>query len=202
MSTESKKRTDSNRKAAEKRIGESYGRLTIIGLEHRKSQRSYRAICLCDCGKETSQHYADLKSGKVVSCGCYRTEQTSKTGSVYGLNNSGRLKNFKYKKDGRVITMRSSYEVVFARLLDSKGLDWVYEPKVFQLGKALRYVPDFYVPSTGEWFEVKGYVSPVARKKMEMFSLLGNKITLIDLPYLEKETGLKYKQMKKQWAFC
>lgn len=44
-------------------------------------------VCLCDCGNIKNLKYFDIKSGKVVSCGCYQKEQASKTGSTIGLNN-------------------------------------------------------------------------------------------------------------------
>ena len=44
-------------------------------------------VCECDCGNITKQRYADLKNGKVKSCGCYNIEVASINGSTIGLNN-------------------------------------------------------------------------------------------------------------------
>ena len=182
-------------------IGEKYGRLLIKGIFSCPKKRSNRPVCLCDCGKETVQYYADLKSGKVISCGCYRTEQASKTGSSSGVKNSRRTKWIPFIENGKTITLRSSYELIFARVLDKKGLTWQYEPQTFKLKEGCRYTPDFYVLETDEWFEVKGYITEKSVEKIRLFSEMGYKITIITLNDLERETGLKYKQMKRQWAF-
>lgn len=42
-----------------------------------KSRTVYR--CTCDCGNQTEVTYSQLKSGKTSSCGCYRSEFSSKS---------------------------------------------------------------------------------------------------------------------------
>lgn len=54
--------------------GQHFGKLTVdafTSVVNRKSQWS----CLCDCGTEKTITGADLSSGKVVTCGCGRTER-------------------------------------------------------------------------------------------------------------------------------
>lgn len=60
---------------------------------------------------------------------------------------------------GRV-WMRSSWEIEYAGYLSRHGIDWRYEPESFDFGFGLTYRPDFYLPATDEWVEVKGYMTP------------------------------------------
>ena len=51
---------------------------------------------------------------------------------------------------------RSSWEANIARFLDYYGIEWIYEPQRFNLGNTT-YLPDFYLPVTSYFLEVKGY---------------------------------------------
>ena len=65
--------------------GQRYGRLTVIGLEHRdEDTRQYFWNCLCDCGNSCvvyGGHLKDghLKDGHTSSCGCYNKERVTET---------------------------------------------------------------------------------------------------------------------------
>lgn len=59
--------------------------------------------------------------------------------------------------DGRSRLFRSSWERAFAAYLDSKLIEWNYEPKSFQLQNGKFYLPDFHVPAWGAYVEVKGF---------------------------------------------
>lgn len=71
--------------------------------------------------------------------------------------------------DGTIIKMRSSWEVLYAKFLDSQEIIWQYEPKSFKLSNGHRYFPDFFLPDLNEWHEVKGYLAPSAQEKMDLF---------------------------------
>lgn len=51
------------------RIGEVYGKLTILNNSFKKSNR-YFYSCLCSCGAIKDINQSGLLSGKIVSCGC------------------------------------------------------------------------------------------------------------------------------------
>lgn len=53
-------------------IGKRYGRLVIIGFEH--SPRLWKWVCKCDCGNIKSLRPADVRLGKIKSCGCLHDE--------------------------------------------------------------------------------------------------------------------------------
>lgn len=139
-------------------IGEKFNRLKIIGYEQntRKNQQGYLMLCQCDCGNTTKQQYADLKSGKIKSCGCWQKEQASKTGSTIGLNNFKNNYNWYFIKNEEKVHCRSGYEVIYANWLMKNDIDFEYEPKCFVLDNDKRYTPDFYLSKTDEWVEIKG----------------------------------------------
>lgn len=57
-------------------VGNIYGRLKVIKRDTTKKDRAYW-ICECKCGNIKSIQGTHLRSGAIVSCGCYQKEQTS-----------------------------------------------------------------------------------------------------------------------------
>lgn len=62
--------------------GRTFGRLTALSYAGKS-----RWLCACSCGGETLVRADHLKSGNVVSCGCYSREVASKTARELGLKN-------------------------------------------------------------------------------------------------------------------
>lgn len=60
-------------------VGKKFGRLFIHSFYRKKSCGRTRIMCqcLCDCGKETEGEFGNLRSGKMVSCGCLRNQKSS-----------------------------------------------------------------------------------------------------------------------------
>lgn len=54
--------------------GHKIGRMTLLG-RHRENGISYWR-CRCDCGNEKLARLADMRRGRVVSCGCYHSDIT------------------------------------------------------------------------------------------------------------------------------
>jgi hypothetical protein len=69
------------------------------------------------------------------------------------------------------IKLRSSYEVVLAKGFDALGIAWIYEPQRFDLGECT-YLPDFYLPDLGVYWEAKGWLDPESRKRIRLFRQL------------------------------
>jgi hypothetical protein len=186
---------------AKSKIGEKHNELSIIGIE-KNNPHGYKMICDCECGNMTKQIYADLKRGKVKSCGCYGKEQQSKSGSKYGLNN-GTINCSKRKwgveKDGKFIRMRSGFEVMYAMILEKENIKWEYEPKRFKLSDGLRYTPDFYLPHQDLWIDVKGHITEKHKKKHRLFRELGQNLNLVMIDELQERLGMSYYMFKKQW---
>lgn len=77
------------------------------------------------------------------------------------------IKRIKYKN----LQMRSTWEIKYAKYLDKQGIKWLYESKTFDLGNTT-YTPDFYLPETKEYIEIKGYWHNDALNKFLAFELL------------------------------
>lgn len=57
--------------------GQRFGRLTVIGVDDRKSRKTY-FYCRCDCGNVKSVRSDSLTAGAIRSCGCLKKEQDRK----------------------------------------------------------------------------------------------------------------------------
>jgi hypothetical protein len=64
--------------------------------------------------------------------------------------------------------LRSSYEVALAKGFDAFGIRWLYEPTRFNLGECT-YLPDFYLPDLGVYWEAKGWLCPESKRRIELF---------------------------------
>jgi len=149
-------------------------------------------ICFCkDCKKQLSSSAHYLGTKRCNSCELRRRYK-------FGLKNfkgrnhpnfgkSPRWKKVKYNKD---ICMRSTWEVLYAKYLDKNNIKWLYEPKTFDLGNC-SYTPDFYLPKTKEYIEIKGWFREKDKKKMKIFKCkyYKEKITVLQQEDL-KELGV------------
>lgn len=71
------------------RIGQRYGRLTVIA-EHPKRQGGQVCwVCKCDCGNIAVVRTGNLQSGNTTGCGCGRNG--NKNGRKYGFEPPKRL---------------------------------------------------------------------------------------------------------------
>lgn len=64
-------------------------------------------------------------------------------------------------------TFRSTLEADWAATFSSLGIRWEYEPRAVDLASGAVYIPDFYLPEIGAWFEVKGDGVPGVDKARE-----------------------------------
>lgn len=58
--------------ATKEMIGKRFGKYTVISLDETSSNKAYKYFCRCDCGKVKSIRGAELRRGRVYSCGCAR----------------------------------------------------------------------------------------------------------------------------------
>lgn len=109
------------------------------------------------CGKK-------LKLYTAISCkSCWQSGKRSKW---YGKQRH--LATYVYKN----FLMRSSWEVKYAEYLDNLNVKWIYEPKTFAFllnNKHVTYTPDFYLPKTDEYIEIKGYWYKNSKEKIQTF---------------------------------
>jgi hypothetical protein len=68
--------------------------------------------------------------------------------------------------------MRSNWEANFARILNLYKIKFDFEPKTFPFPikrGTKSYTPDFYLKSTKEWVEIKGYLDDKSKIKIKRF---------------------------------
>lgn len=71
-------------------VGQKFGRLVVVRQAEKDLWGSYRWLCICECGKETTVLGYDLKKNKTRSCGCLHDEGNN--------TNHGHTKNGKLSK--------------------------------------------------------------------------------------------------------
>lgn len=144
----------------------------------------------CDyCGKEWQMTKGDASRSKHHFCtdndyaclSAWRSEHIrGKDHPAYGKPPSPRAGRGigGYREDlGHYV--RSSWEANVARWLKNNGYNYQYEPKTFMFD-GFTYTPDFYVPSTKKWIEVKGWWGGDDRKKVDAFIAAGYNLWIID----------------------
>jgi len=95
------------------------------------------------------------------------------------------------------IFFRSAWEANIARYFNYLNIEWQFEPKTFYFEGIKRgcvsYLPDFYLPQTNEWVEVKGWMDDKSKTKLKRFSKYypQEKLILIDRK--------KYTEIEKQY---
>lgn len=86
---------------------------------------------------------------------------------------------------------RSRLEARWAVFFDALKLEWEYEPEGFELGKGIRYLPDFKVKYPGRgtdeihynWFEVKPDIHSITKSewiKMLRFNRKAHGLIILD----------------------
>jgi hypothetical protein len=106
----------------------------------------------------------------------------------YGKNNNRFGKTPKHPKKHKYknIYFRSSWEMQFAKFLDSRNLHWQYEPKRFYFEK-YTYLPDFYVEEWVSYVEIKGWLKDIDIEKMKTFvNETDEELILADAELLKK----------------
>lgn len=147
------------------------------------------------CGHTNqSKRFGNIDIVGSYICECKVEFKTKRAKNAHwGSCNFNPQKALKYKryvyKDK---SFDSSWEVEYAKFLDSKNIKWIREPKGFEYflnNKKRVYYPDFYLPETNEYIEIKGYEIEQDKVKWEQFP---EKLTVLKKQNL-LDLGLKIK---------
>jgi hypothetical protein len=180
-----------------------------------KLKRQNRKRYCEDCGKEISKKSPQRKTNKCLSCfnnsniGKKRPEHSKRmlgrdnpmfnvhlkvkqstkkkiSKAMKGNKNPMYGKTCPHSKYGQYnnIWMRSGYEIAYAKYLDKQGIKWQYEPKRFYFCN-LSYLPDFYLPESDTYVEIKGWWRKQFQKRFKLFKKYNPKIKIIVL--MQKE---------------
>lgn len=116
-------------------------------------------------------------------CKCWRGEMKGRLNPLFGKVSSAKYLNLLYKN----YWMRSTWEVKYAKYLDKNNINWQYESKTFDLGNTT-YTPDFYLPKTDEYIEIKGRWIEKLKPKIKLLNRLypNIKITILRTSDLQK----------------
>lgn len=115
------------------------------------------------CARKKLKHSEETKNK-------LRKKMSGKGNPMFGKpapKGSGNGKGDYYKG----VWMRSSYEIAYAKWLHKNNIEWLYEPKRFDLGNST-YKPDFYLLKTNKYIEIKGYFPKKDQNKVELFRKL------------------------------
>lgn len=101
-----------------------------------------------------------------------------------------RPKGAEVSYSGRIF--RSRLEARWAAFLDLMAINWDYEPSHYQVGPALWYLPDFYLPDLGVWLEVKGapFMDAASMAKVASSVAGPQRIPMREAPYEPAESIL------------
>ena len=173
--------------AADRRMdltGKRFGRLVAIEIEKRENKPHRNRVhwlCKCDCGNTASVVSSQLVHGKTLSCGCLVKETASRLGSQIGMRNAigNRKYDWRVTVNGKRLTLRSSFEVIFVKYLLKHHIRFEYEPRRIQLAPDTVYIPDFHLPDTDTWVEVKGYATETWQRKRERFERAGYRLLVV-----------------------
>jgi hypothetical protein len=68
--------------------GQRFGRLTVVLFAGKDKYGHTEWLCRCDCGTEKIIMSTHLRTGKIKSCGCLKSEQASDRLIIHDLTNT------------------------------------------------------------------------------------------------------------------
>lgn len=120
--------------------------------------------------------YFNERSGRVKKRLAYKPVPKTEIETISVKRGSGRGNAFQYTNTGYRedigIIARSGWESNLARTLMLNGIKFDFEPKRFDFPikrGTKAYIPDFYLPKTQEWIEVKGWLDKRSMTKLKRF---------------------------------
>lgn len=76
-------------------VGFKNNKLTVLEFVGINNLHKTLVRCRCDCGKEIITRYADVKSGRVKSCGCQLIESVHNRKDYHGLSHTRAYKSWR-----------------------------------------------------------------------------------------------------------
>lgn len=91
------------------------------------------------------------------------------------------------------VDLHGSWELKYAQYLDEHNIEWIRNKDSFSYfykGKERKYTPDFYLPQSDEYIEIKGYKTEKDAAKWEQFPK-HRKLVVLLKKELEQLLGVK-----------
>lgn len=73
---------------------------------------------------------------------------------------------------------RSRLEARWAVFFDAAGIEWEYETEGYQFDDGTKYLPDFYLPESKQFFEVKGVMTETDMQKIKKLISCGKDVAI------------------------
>lgn len=130
------------------------GRVFIVSEETRKKQSLYAKSRSASWHEENGKRISDTVKKKVDA----------------GEWHTSLAKHMHIDYNG--VDLHGSWELRYAQYLDLNGIEWERNKVSFPYdydGKTRRYTPDFFLPSSNEYIEVKGYKTAKDEAKWSQF---------------------------------
>jgi len=124
---------------------------------------------------------------------------SGKNNPMYGKQTPHGKKIFPHSTPFQGTLKMFRWDRKYAQYLDLNNIKYYYENKYFELilnNKNVTYTPDFYLPNTNEYIEIKGYWKGDAKEKFEAFKLQYPEIKINLLMNLD----LKQLNINTEWT--
>lgn len=152
---------------------------------HPQSVEARAKVSAARKGKPLSpEHRAKLSAAKIGKPGPWlgvkRGPQSETWRKNIALGNKGKPASYPMRRfHYRGAALRSRWELVVATAFDRLGIEWEFESIRFDLGGTETYMPDFYLPQLGCYWEVKGWFGPKSKRTVDLFRQCYPEIPLI-----------------------
>lgn len=192
-------------------IGEKFGRLTVIKELNQKRYKCGVLVrmfkCSCSCGGLKIISFSSLRAGKNQSCGCVKSERTSRLKTTHNLSRTTeykvwcgikeRCKNFNrqdyHRYGGRGITVCKRWEK-----FENFYRDMGKKPEGFSIDRI--NVNGNYEPSNCRWASLIDQANN--RRDNSFFTYNGMKKTLSEWSrYLNFSYDLIKGRLRRGWEF-
>ena len=89
--------------------------------------------------------------------------------SIKGARNSSKSTIKYHWKTGEELVCTASYECAVVDYLNEKGIDFLWQPQIFEMPSGKTYRPDAFLSEQDVWIEIKGYMHPKNQEKWDWF---------------------------------
>jgi hypothetical protein len=126
-------------------VGQKFGRLTVLSLDHETKKGRRFWLCKCECGNEVVKDAKDILSGHVKSCGCLQRNVLGASKRTHGKSRT----KIGDVLEGMKARCYNKNEISYTRY-GARGIficdEWLEDPiKFFEWAEKTNYVYGFQI---------------------------------------------------------